>query len=150
MLLRDAVDAATAGEEGARVDRHDVTPRVGAPQDLQRLLVGGIVEGARDDRSVEDVVVDVAVVDEPVGIARCLGSGQLEDGQPSPVRVGFGGELPDEMVGDWVIRVVGVWLTVDEDRPGGGEGGHQVDVPARAVAVAVAGEPPWQLSLIHI
>ena len=79
LVLGDAVDTAAAFEQRPRVDAHHLPAGVLFGEDGGRVGVVRVVKAARDHPAVDDQVVDVAVVDEPLGVGERGGGGHLDD-----------------------------------------------------------------------
>ena len=78
------MDAAAARKDGARVNTNDLATRVGALQDSASNRIVGVVERTHDDGTVAHVVVDVAVVDPIVVVAKDFGCGDANHAQGRP------------------------------------------------------------------
>ena len=112
------MDAAAAGEERPGVELDDGASGVGVGEHLARLVVGRVVEGARDDGAVGDVVVDVAVVDPALGVAEHGGRGQPDDLERLAVGVGLVDEERGQLAADRGVGVCRVALLVQQHPAG--------------------------------
>src|SRR5690606_6922477 len=80
LLLSDAVDAAAAREDRPRIDGHHPAARILPLQDRPgHRIRRRIAETAGDHPTIDDQMVDVAPVDETVGVTQGGGGGQRHD-----------------------------------------------------------------------
>lgn len=118
LLLGDAVDATTPGEDRTGVHELDGPAREKPAEDPGRDLVVRVVEGAQDDAVVAQVVVDVRVVDPALVVLEDGRRGDLDDLRGPALGVRLALELGDELLAQLVVGVGGVLLRVDQTTPG--------------------------------
>ena len=131
------MDTAAAGEQRSRIHRDHLAARVLLGQDGNGVAVMCVAESAGDDAAVNDEMVDIAVVDEPLGIGQRCGSWHLGDLPRAPGRIMTGLDGGSDPLAHLEVGMGFVTLGVQQQSTGSGDRGDDVHVPPRAEPLGV-------------